>query len=349
MNINFETNIFRRKLTKNIAAFFVGKESVYDKNFVQNISIKKIAIIRPNHRLGNQLLLTPLLNEVIAIFPDCEIDLFLKGSVGKVIFSNYDNVTSFIELPKKHFKNPLQYVSAWFQLKNKKYDLIINAVSNSSSGKIATKISNAKLKFFGLKEQEDNPDDYNHIAKKTVYKFRNFLIENGFKLPKTAIPPLDLKLSTEEIKKGNEIVDGIVKNTKKTIALFTYATGNKCYSKEWWDEFYKLFSVKFANYNIIEILPVENISNLSVEIPQFYSTDIREIASVIANTVLFVGADSGMMHLASSSKTTTVGLFAVTNPQIYKPYGNRSVAIDTNISTHQDIVNNIEKLLDQNP
>ena len=66
--------------------------------------------------------------------------------------------------------------------------------------------------------------------------------------------------------------------------------------------------------NFVEILPVENISQLNFSIPSYYSKEIRDIAGIIANTSVFIGADSGMMHLATSSGTATLGLFSVTNP-----------------------------------
>ena len=37
-----------------------------------------------------------------------------------------------------------------------------------------------------------------------------------------------------------------------------------------------------------------------------------------------------MMHLASASQTKTIGLFKVTEVDTYKPYGNGSLAVDTN-------------------
>ena len=51
---------------------------------------------------------------------------------------------------------------------------------------------------------------------------------------------------------------------------------------------------------------------------------------MIANTDLFIGADSGVMHLASSSLTPTIGLFSVTDTEKYKPYNEGSVAVKTN-------------------
>ena len=338
-------NVFRRKLTKFLSSLFVTNEVEYTEDFVKNINIKRIMIIRPNHRLGNQLLLTPLVEEVSLIFPNCEIDLFLKGTLGNEIFSNFDNVINIIELPKKHFKYPFKYISSWLKLKRKKYDLVINAIGNSSSGKLATKISNSKLKFYGVKSLSPKSSGYKHIAKLPIYNLRAFLLNIGFNVAKTKVPPLNIKLSDTEIIEGNKIILKIVKNNRQTISLFTYATNDKCYSKEWWDEFYQMLLIKFPNYNIIEILPIENISNLSIDIPKFYSKNIREIASVIANTTFFIGADSGMMHLASSSQATTIGLFSVTELNTYTPYDNYSIAVNTNIINKKGIIRLIDNII----
>ena len=91
---------------------------------------------------------------------------------------------------------------------------------------------------------------------------------------------------------------------------------------------------------------MENVSQIGFKAPSFYSKDIREIASVIANTELFIGADSGIMHLASSSQTPTVGLFSRSNNNKYEPYNNNSVAINTNKGNIKDwitIINNVLK------
>jgi ADP-heptose:LPS heptosyltransferase len=45
--------------------------------------VEKILICRPNPRLGNQLLITPLVQDVIAT--DCEIDLFVNGGLAPII------------------------------------------------------------------------------------------------------------------------------------------------------------------------------------------------------------------------------------------------------------------------
>ena len=80
--INTARRSLMRRLTRNI-----GKSNAGIKNN-QNIQIKRILISRPNHRLGNLLLLTPLVQEVISTFPDSKIDLFVKGGVTPIIYIN---------------------------------------------------------------------------------------------------------------------------------------------------------------------------------------------------------------------------------------------------------------------
>lgn len=158
-------------------------------------------------------------------------------------------------------------------------------------------------------------------------------------------PNIDIKLSHSELQSGKLLLKNINKGNKKTICLFTYATGNKCYSEAWWSELYKELLESLPCYNFVEILPIENISNLSRRAPTFYSTDIRELASFIANTDIVVAADSGIMHLASSTLTPTIGLFSVTDTKVYAPYNKNSMAIDTNTNSIDDIVLIIKKVL----
>ena len=340
-------NVYRRKimgaLTENIGNSHVNTAV----NQETTIEIKKILIIRPNHRLGNMLLTTPLIQEVIETFPECEIDLLAKGNLAPIVFSNYKNIKNFILLPRKPFNELIKYCTVWFKVKNRKYDLVINAVKGSSSGKLLTNISNSKYKVYGELDElsVDKMSDYYHIAKNPIYNLRECLSKLGFKKNHNTIASLDLKFTKNEISEGANILKEIVKNDKKTISIFTYATGSKCYSKSWWNDFYAQLKTSFKDYNIVEILPVENVSQIDFEAMTFYSKDIREIGSVIANTDLFIGADSGIMHLASSTKTTTVGLFSKTKIDKYKPYNSGSIALDTRTININECINRINQIL----
>ncbi|MEY8760609.1 glycosyltransferase family 9 protein [Chryseobacterium tongliaoense] len=330
-----------KRLTKNIGRSHA--EEKINRDFV----VKRVLISRPNHRLGNLLLLTPLVQEIENTFPDSKIDLFVKGGISPIIFKNYKSVDKIIQLPKKPFSNLWKYISGWFSLRGRKYDLVINATQGSSSGRLSILFSKSNYKFFGedIEELKSKYSDYNHIAKNTIYNLRYYLSQIGLEENKSEVPFLNLKLSKEEIEDGKMKLYDLVKNDKKTICLFTNATGDKCYSETWWEAFYDKLAAAFPDYNIIELLPVENISKLNFKIQSFYSKDVREMGGFIANTTVFIAADNGVMHLASASETPTIGLFSVTDENMYRPYNHKSLSVNTNNIENNKVIELIKTSL----
>lgn len=347
MSFSKSINQLRRRLmgaiTKNIGSTY--SQPVFDPN--KTIEIKKVLIIRPNHRLGNQLLLTPIVSEVINRFPGCKVDLFVKGGVANVVFENFEAVDKIIALPRKPFKDLFIYIKGWVSIKKNHYDMVINGDKNSSSGRLLTQISNATYKVFGdvHDDIQNKYSDYRHISKYPIYNLRRYLTQIGFTNIPEALPVLDIKLNAKEIANGKLILNDIVKNDKKTICIYTNATGNKCYSEDWWHTLYNRLLKAYPNYNIIEMLPIENISKINFKAPTFYSKDIREMGGIINNTAIFIAADNGVMHLASASQTPTVGFFSVTDLNVYMPYGNKSIAINTNTSGINDWMTRIDTVL----
>ncbi len=323
---------FMRKLSKN-----VGSDKTSNKGTLVAEDVKRIFISRPNGRLGNLLLITPLIQEVSALFPNSKIDIFVKGGLAPVLFENYPSIDRIISLPKKPFSNLPGYIWQWISLQRYRYDLAINAVDYSSSGRLSTQFVRARFKFFGKAAENEQLKyiDHKHIAKNPVYDLRSYLRNTGMPVTDGPIAMLDLKLTTQETANGKALLDNLTGNERPTIALFTYATGRKRYPQDWWEAYYGHLKSNYPDHNFIEILPIENVSQLGFTIPHFYSRDIREIGSVIANTKLFIGADSGIMHLASAVHTPTIGLFSVSNAATYRPYGNNSIGINTNTTTLQ--------------
>lgn len=338
--------MLRRKIMTGITGNLGSSERHVNYDPIIQSEIKKVLIVRPNHRLGNQLLLSPLIQEIQSAFPNSKVDLFVKGGLAPIIFRNYTGLDKIIALPKKHFKELYKYTKGWFYINRQNYDLVINVEKGSSSGNLATHLSSARYKMFGEEtEQYKIKDNYEHAAKKPVYNFRDFILERGIKSEQSAVPTLDLKLDEAEIAKGKDILNSLVPEGQGTICIFTHATGTKNYPEEWWKSFHRDLKAGLKGYNILEILPIENISKLDFSEPSFYSKDIREMGAVMANTDIFIGADSGIMHLASSVKIPTLGLFSVTNSDKYQPYGNQSRAVNTDEIESGDLVKIIKSIL----
>ncbi len=347
MSIFKKLNPVRRKVMRSLTRN-IGNSNFQPASGEQNkAEIKRVLISRPNHRLGNLLLVTPLIQEIEQTFPNCKIDVFLKGNLGPIVLQNYNSVDKMPKLPRKPFKEIFQYGKSWVDLKKHRYDIVVNIDKGSSSGTLATKFANADYKFFGNVE-DDRPFEAEkfHMAKFPVYHFRECIGRLGYSENEKPVPSLNLELSTSEIAAGKKILKELVKNDKKTIAIFTFATGKKRHSEEWWREVYSSLLEKFSDeYNIVEVLPVENVSRIDFKAPSFYSKDIREIGAFIHNTAIFIGADSGIMHLASASGTPTLGLFSCTNPDRYAPYNNGSLAVDTNNTNTDELIKLVDETL----
>lgn len=339
-------NRYRKKLlialTHNIGARSSGKMGDFDKT-----KVRSVLIIRPNHRLGNQLLMTPLVQEIEETFPNARIDLF-AGKIAPVLFQNYHRVDRIIRIPRKPFKELFKYLKAWISIRTKWYDLVVNVEKSSSSGRLATSFARGKYKIHGEHVDEIlvKHDDYQHIAKYPVYNLRYALSLLGIEETEKEMPCLNLKLSDQELEQGKKQLLSLVEDKNKpVICLYTFATGAKCYTESWWIAFYEELKTRYSNYTILEILPVENISMIAFKAPSFYSTDIRQMAAVMASSAVFIGADCGIMHLASAAPTPTFGFFSVTNPLSYAPYNKGSKAFVTTELENEIIFEELDKLL----
>lgn len=336
MRANGPVNRMRRRIMHCLTSSIGNNDTVlHDRN------VRSILISRPNNRLGNQLLLTPLIAEAGDLFPGCRIDLFVRGNLGPILFGGFSNVDRILRLPPKPFKQLGRYLQTWLKLRTRHYDLVFNVVDGSSSGRLSTLFARSGQKLYGLQDSELEATfpDYLHMAKFPVYNLRKSFYGDVNNFRERRMPSLSMRLSDEEMAQGKADLDALVDASKPTICFYTFATGAKCYSKEWWYSVYDLMVQRYsANYNLLEILPKENVSQIDFKATSYYSTDLRLLAALMANTRLFVGGDSGMMHLAAASGTCTLGLFSITRPVKYAPYGHGSRAIETEGLTAQSIV-----------
>lgn len=347
MKVSKKINSLRRQVMNSLTKNIGNSYPTAHLNSGVIPEINRILISRPNHRLGNQLLTTPLVQELIDTFPNCKIDLFVKGGVANAVFENYEHIDKVIQLPKKPFSHLIKYIFKWFSLKKRSYDLVINGDKDSSSGKLATQLAKGKFKLFGdLNETIQNEyDDYEHISKYPVYNLREYLALIGFQKNNKPVPTLNIKLSEQELAKGKSVLRELVHNEKPTICIYTNATGDKCYDEVWWIQLYNQLLKDFPEYNVIELLPIENISRINFVAPNLYSKDVREMGALLANTAIFITADNGVMHLASAAQIPVVGFFKITNLEKYGPYGNNSIAYNTNESNLNDWLKGIHNIL----
>ncbi len=82
------------------------------------------------------------------------------------------------------------------------------------------------------------------------------------------------------------------------------------------------------------------------------ATNFRELASLLGNARLVIGADTGPLHLAAALGTPVIGLYGPTNPARNGPYGQLDRVVETFSTTKamQSIsVDDVLRLLQINP
>ena len=310
--------------------------------------IHRILVCRPNHRLGNTLLMTPLIVELGRTFPDAKVDVIAGGVAGPDVFRNFHNVERVICLPRHMAKHPIYVVRMALQLRREHYDLAIDPCEASQSGRLLLAAARAKHAI-GISTSESRHDPKwlavmqkgpKHMAQLPVFLLRNALSPAGLE-SKVDYPAMTLGLSIPERQAALARLDamtrvGVRVQPKATIGIFAAATGSKRYDSAWWLRFITEMRAQQADYAIVELASERGQSFLR-QLPSFSSTSIREVAAFISNMTCFISADCGVMHLASASGVTTIGLFSATDPEKYAPYGQHSQVITTKEKSPEEV------------
>lgn len=340
----------RRRMTRRVMqpVFRASDKRLRQTNSPSIAEIHRILICRPNHRLGNLLLLTPLVAEIQTIFPDAEIDIVLAGDRGPELFRSFQNIKHIYSLPRRMIKHPVAVARIALQIRKRHYDLAIDPCEISQSSRLVVALARAKhvigIPRSAIAVGRDGTDAMRlataHMAQWPVYLTRCVLAPGSPNIG--AFPLLDIRLSENERHCARETLHELfhLRNEpypKAIIGLFADATGAKRYDRRWWGRFIQEMRAHRPEYSFLEIAPPDARSRLDMGFPCFSSESPRKVAALISGLTCFVSADCGVMHLASASGVTTVGLFSVTDASKYEPYGNGSRAINTNGSTPEEV------------
>lgn len=347
MNVD---EVRRRGIRAALRAIFLTTETrLQSAKELPKEEIRRILICRPNHRLGNLLLLTPLIVELQRVFPAAEVDIVLAGEHGPDLFCTFDSVKHIYGLSRRMVRHPLMMVHILRQIRRAHYDLAVDPCEASQSSRFLLAWAKAKY-VIGIPRGKSITDSSNriemrqappHMGKWPVFLLRRALQDDS---PETDLdfPALTIGLSADERRWGRQVLDTLTyveaqPPARFTIGVFADATGAKRFDKDWWLRFIGQMRTKHPECAVVEIAPPDGVSRLASAFPSFSSPSPREVAAVISNMTCFVSADCGVMHLACASGTPTFGLFSVTAISKYEPYGPHSRAIAVNGKRPEEI------------
>ncbi|MHC1480009.1 glycosyltransferase family 9 protein [Frateuria aurantia] len=310
-----------------------------DAHPLTRTGIYRILVCRPNHRLGNMLLMTPLIEELQRQFNGAEIDIVAEGDAARDIFARHAHVRHVFCLPRPAFKHPLQLIRLLRRLRRHPYDLVIDPCLGSRSSRLLARCSRGR-QTLGYDADPAAPGlsrivapglAPRHMAEIPVGLIRHAL---GLDMGSGTAQRLDIRLSPDELESGRQTLQGLLPWSAAlvqppVIAVYAEATGRKRYGDEWWRAFIQVLSGMLPEGRIIEIVPAHGRSMLNSSLPAYYSSHLRRLAGVMAAADLVISADCGVMHLAVAAQARTMGLFCATSAEKYQPCGGLNTALLT--------------------
>jgi len=304
--------------------------------------VRRIVVLRPNHRLGNTLLLTPLIQELEARFPDAEIELVGGGRAGRAVFQQFPQVTTLHTFPAKSYANPGQVVKLLAALRERSYDLAIDPIPRSRSGRFLLALVRARVRIgyrWGVRIRDcmlthavDPALAPMHCAQSPLYLLRSALLPHaGHADPGFRTWPLALRLTEAERRDGVQTLATVLGSAtppaEPPIGIYAHASGEKCMPAMWWRQVVTILRTHVPTTPIVEFLPEDGRRRLASDIPSLYTRDLRLLGAALAATSAVVAADCGVMHLADAAGARVFGLFRTTEPSRYGPCGPDSEAL----------------------
>ena len=271
-------------------------------------------------RIGDAVLSTSILNYLKNRFPHCSLYI-ATGKTAALLFKNFNNVKKIFILEKKFFK--IHWLELWSRTFFNKWDIVIDL-----RGSIISYFLFNKKKYV-----------YKSINK-NIHRLDELAILMKTKhLPLPLIPVLkkDMKrISKDFLKLKNSIAIGASANWPAKIwPSKNFVKLIQMFLKE--KQFGKKKSIVFFGSS----KDLKNIKKITKHLKKFKvknfcgKLNLIEVAAHLKKCKIFIGNDSGLMHIASASGIPTLGLFGPSLESRYAPKGNNAYYIRTKKTFNQ--------------
>ncbi len=314
--------------------------------------IASVLVCRINGRIGNTLFLTPLLQRLHEIVPHASIDVATSYPQAYELLQSLPGMRQVIAFPHKGPRLASRYLHALRQLRAQRYDLVIDPVPESTNGRIALSLCRARYRVGFTSGSQWAP--LTHAIPETPPMHQGvqpvYLLSRAFNVPFDASAlQLSLHLRPEEMAAGRDALAAAMSraagttDTARAFGFFAHATATKTIPRSWWLEFWQSFLKLEPDAVPVEFLPPRTAAtDPSFATLQFPST--RALTAAMGATRMFISADTGPMHLASSTSVPTVALFQATDPSLYGPLKSSDLAIDITQSTPQLVAQRCQRI-----
>ena len=238
---------------------------------------------------------------------------FVVGPSAAPLLKNYNNLENIIIFKKRKFN------LHWFEILQKTYSTKWDVVVDFRSSLISYVLKNDKKYIFKKYDNIHHIDQLNSSF--------------GFNCSDLFIPSSD-----DEKNKADNDLDSSFKH----IIIFPGGNWNpKLWSAGNFNVTMRLLLKKFHNIKFILVGSLKEKNKFYNElikgikedlIIDLFGLNLTLTSAYMKKSDIFIGNDSGLMHLAVANKIIVISLFGPTNDKVYGPYGDGNIIVRTNES-----------------
>lgn len=298
---------------------------------------RKILLIRLR-RIGDIVLTTPAIAAVKRSLPKSSLAYVVEEPFRRLVEGNPDLDEVMVVPPHQDF---LSFLSLLRRIRRARYDLVIDFHGGPRASRLAW-LSGARfkagydLKHKGFLYDVRVPRSRGGAPVHSVENHLNLVRAAGIAVAEPA-PPLSLPPAREEESERVERFWPDRGLTGNQVVVLHVGAGNEF--RDWGAGNLAALAVRLAGLPGVRVILVGGAQDIS------RAEDIRkadpdkvlslagglnliELREVLSRASLFVGPDSGPMHIAAATKTPIVALFGPTLPAHFAPWKARAILIE---------------------
>ncbi|MDZ4804348.1 MAG: glycosyltransferase family 9 protein [Candidatus Eisenbacteria bacterium] len=296
----------------------------------------RVLIIRPDDRIGNLVLLLPLLDAIHQAWPGVRVDLLLARVSADLIQGDPRVARTIVFDKRRLVENGFRALDLFRELRREPYDLVLDASHPqefSLTGSLLTVAARARRRVGYLAGSSGRvldagllfqPDPSRHQSEVFLDLLRRLVpgVEGG---------PLSLPIGLAERDAARQVlIEAGADLGRRWLGIHPGGRGVKRWPI---DQFAELID-RLAGHANRQILVfqgpgeedlVRQIGNCpAVTIPRL---PVRPFAAALTHLHLMIAGDTGPMHVAAAVGTPTLALFLSANQGVFGPPGPRNRAL----------------------
>ncbi len=316
-------------------------------NLIENP--KKILIIRLS-AIGDVVDVLPALRCLRSNFPESKISWLVEDRASEVL-SNHPDIDEVIEFPRKKWQKEILKVNRSFstlsdilsfyrKLRGECYDLVLDFQGNLKSGimDMITGTENRigfgkgfckEFNYLFTMHKAYPQTKREHRIDKNLTLLKYLGIETKYQNPELPVSRPDQEYVSKFINENNKYSVPLIIVNPCTSEFGSYKRWSTLNYARLSDMILEKYNVKVLftwGPNELGIVN-EIVTYMEQDAIVSFKTSIKQLIELIRRADLYVGGDTGPLHIASTLCIPTVAIFGPKDPMLYGPYNENSLII----------------------